>query len=66
MKIARVLAIRDGGAQAGPQPYYGDAVAEQASAMSPPPIVRTSSPPVRVGTDILEVGVAVDFALEPK
>ena len=71
MKIARVLAIRDGGAQSGPQPYYGDAVAEQASAMSPPPvspppIVRTSAPPVRVGTDILEVSVAVDFALEPK
>ena len=71
MKITRVLAIRDGGAQAGPQSYYGDAVAEQASAMSPPPvsappIVRTASPPVRVGTDILEVSVAVDFALEPK
>ena len=62
MKIARTLAIKDGGASGGPQPYYyGDAVAEQAAAPSP-----VSAPPVRVGTDILEVTVAVDFALEPK
>ena len=64
MQVSRVLAIRDGGASGGPQPYYGDAMAEQAAA--PPPVARTSAPPVRVGTDIIEVTVAVDFALERK
>ena len=66
MTISRVLAIRDGGTQAGPRSYSGDAMYEQSATVSPPPIVRTSAPPVRVGTDILEVSVAVDFALEPK
>lgn len=65
MQIARVLAIRDGGASGGPQPYYGDAmareVAEQAATVAP-----VSAPPVRIGTDILEVAVTVDFALEEK
>ena len=59
MRVARVLTIRDGGAIGGPQPYYGDA-------MAPPPVVRTSAPPIRVGTDINEVAVTVDFALEAK
>jgi uncharacterized protein len=59
MRVDRVLAIRDGGASAGPQPYYGDAaMAEQASATS------VSAPPIRIGTDINEVTVSVDFALE--
>lgn len=63
MEISRVLAIRDGGASVGPQPYYGDAMAEATSAIAPPPV---AAPPVRVGTDILEVAVSVDFALERK
>lgn len=62
MEVDRVLAIRDGGASGGPQPYYGDAMAERASAGNVAPV----SPPVRVGTDIIEVTVAVDFALEQK
>ena len=66
MKIARVLAIRDGGAAGRSQPYYGQPMPEEADAMSPPPVSPVSAPPVRVGTDILEVSVAVDFALEPK
>jgi uncharacterized protein YggE len=62
MRVDRVLAIRDGGQTGGgPQPYYGDAaMAEQAA----PPTV--SAPPIRVGTDINEVAVSVDFALERK
>lgn len=59
MRVARVLTIRDGGASGGPQPYYGDA-------MESSPVVRTSAPPIRVGTDINEVAVTVDFALEAK
>ena len=59
MRVARVLTIRDGGAIGGPQPYYGDA-------MESSPVVRTSAPPIRVGTDINEVAVTVDFALEAK
>jgi hypothetical protein len=62
MRISRVLAIKDGGLSGGPQPYYGDAAATEAAAAVP----TVSAPPVRVGTDILEVAVAVDFALEPK
>ncbi len=63
MTISRVLAIRDGSASGGPQPYYGDAMAEAAATVSPSTV---SAPPVRVGTDIIEVTVAVDFALESK
>lgn len=59
MRVARVLTIRDGGTSGGPQPYYGDA-------MESSPVVRTSAPPIRVGTDINEVAVTVDFALEAK
>jgi uncharacterized protein len=61
MKVSRVLTIRDGGASSGPQPYYGDAAAE---AMAVAPTV--AAPPIRVGTDINEVAVTVDFALEEK
>jgi uncharacterized protein len=61
MKVSRVLTIRDGGASGGPQPYYGDAAAE---AMAVTPTV--AAPPIRVGTDINEVAVTVDFALEEK
>jgi uncharacterized protein YggE len=62
MRVARVLAIRDGGTGVGPQPYYGDAMAESAAAAPP----TVSAPPIRVGTDINEVAVSVDFALEEK
>jgi uncharacterized protein len=62
MRVDRVLTIRDGGASGGPQPYYGDAaMLEQTAAPSP-----VSAPPIRVGTDINEVAVSVDFALERK
>jgi uncharacterized protein len=64
MRISRVLAIKDGGMSGSPQPYYGDAMAESAAMAAPPP--ASAAPPVRVGTDILEVAVAVDFALEEK
>jgi uncharacterized protein len=63
MQVGRVLAIRDGGRTAGgPQPYYGDAAMEQAAAVP----TTVSAPPIRVGTDIIEVAVSVDFALERK
>lgn len=58
LEIARVLAIRDGALQDGPNPY------------APPPVVRTQSivseeagPPVRPGTTTSTVTVSVDFAL---
>lgn len=61
MRVARVLSIRDGGASGGPQPYdYAEA---EASAKAAP---QESGPPIRVGTDINEVLVSVDFALEEK
>jgi uncharacterized protein len=62
MRVSRVLTIRDGGVtDGGPQPYYD--MAESAASVAPPPV---SAPPIRVGTDINEVAVTVDFALEPK
>jgi uncharacterized protein len=61
MRVARVLTIRDGGANAGPQPYYGDMAMAETSAPQ-----TVSAPPIRVGTDINEVAVSVDFALEAK
>lgn len=60
LKVARVLAIRDGGS--GPQPRYyeGDsAMAEQAA----PPPVATAAPPVQPGISTREVHIRVDFAL---
>jgi uncharacterized protein len=62
MQVARVLTIRDGGAGGGgPQPYYGDAAAEAAAV-----VPTVAAPPIRIGTDINEVAVTVDFALEEK
>jgi hypothetical protein len=56
LKVARVLAIRDGG-ESGPIAYYGDAMAtEQAAA-------PVSPPPFRPGMNASEVRVRVDFAL---
>ncbi len=59
LKIARVLAIRDGALQDGPMPY------------APPPIMRTVSPqveeasvPLQPGTTTSTVTVSVDFALK--
>ncbi len=57
MRVVRVLTIRDGGGIGGPQAYYGDAAAGAAPE-------AVSAPPIRIGTDINEVSVSVDFALE--
>jgi uncharacterized protein len=60
LKIARVLAIRDGGDSGRPIPYYGEAA-------SPPPVVaQSAAPPVSAGLSTSEVRVSVDFALEAK
>ena len=63
LKVARVLAIRDGGG--GPTPYLryeaGDAVAAEQAA--PPPVVNTAAPPVQPGVSTREVQIRVDFAL---
>ena len=59
MEVSRVLAIRDGGAEVqSPMPYE---YAATDAAMA-----NEAAPPVRVGTDISEVTVSVDFALERK
>lgn len=61
MRVDRVLSIRDGGQiEGGPQPYYADAAAEAAAPTT------VSAPPIRIGTDINEVTVSVEFALEAK
>jgi uncharacterized protein len=60
LKLARVLAIRDGG-EVGPTPYYGDYGAmrvEQAQAAAPPP-----GPTIRPGVTTSQVQVRADFAL---
>jgi uncharacterized protein len=61
MRVVRVLSIRDGGiANGGPQPYD---YAMEASAGAE---AKDAGPPIRIGTDINEVSVSVDFALEEK
>jgi uncharacterized protein YggE len=61
MRVARVLAIRDGGGGGvGPQPY------DYASEASASVESKEAGPPIRIGTDINEVSVSVDFALEEK
>lgn len=61
LKVARVLAIRDGGGTAPPMPmgYVADSmrVTEDAA---------PAAPPVFAGTDTSQVSVRVDFALAPK
>lgn len=61
LKVARVLAIRDGGAGPVPLHYYeGDvAMAERAA----PPPVAAAAPPVQPGITTREVQIKVDFAL---
>lgn len=59
MKISRVLAIRDGSAEGGPIPYYGDAAMVRMQA-SP-----VSAPPMRPGMTTSAVAVHADFALSP-
>jgi len=61
LKVARVLAIRDGG-EPSPPPYYGEVVAQEAA---PPPISRTAAP-FQPGMSTSQVQVHVDFALAPK
>lgn len=56
LRIARVLAIRDGGGESGPIPYYRT---ENMSAQMRP----VSAPPVRGGMTTSEVRVHADFAL---
>ncbi len=65
MKIARVLAIRDGG-QGGGYPMPMDAMAEAASVAPPPVAVSAPPPSIRPGTTRTRVTVQVDFALEEK
>ncbi len=57
LKIARVLAIRDGTAPSDPLPYGFD-MAREASAPRP-----VSAPPINAGVTTSEVLVRVDFAL---
>jgi uncharacterized protein len=61
MRVDRVLTIRDGGQNAA-QPEYDYAAEAAPTNVS----ARTVTPPIRVGTDINEVAVSVDFALERK
>jgi hypothetical protein len=57
LKVARVLAIRDGG-ESGPMPYHvGDSSAAMVQTAAPPP------PPVRGGMNTSQVQVRADFAL---
>jgi uncharacterized protein YggE len=62
LKVARVLAIRDGGeGGGGPQPYYQEGLIEsQARSVAPPPV---SAPPVQAGVTTRQVQIRVDFAL---
>ncbi|MEA3065238.1 MAG: uncharacterized protein QOJ27_1684 [Sphingomonadales bacterium] len=60
LKVARVLAIRDGGETGGPQPYYEERMMEaQASNVSPP----VAAPPVQAGVTSRQVQIRADFAL---
>lgn len=62
MTVDRVIAIRDGAAMGGADPYpVGGAMAEQAA---PPPVI--AAPPIMPGTNRAMVTVSADFALTPK
>jgi uncharacterized protein len=61
LKVSRVLTIKDGGQQNdGPMPYEYAAEATSAAPRD------ASAPPINIGTNIDEVTVRVDFALERK
>lgn len=59
LKVARVLAIRDGGGS-GPLVRYGDGYGVEMQAASG---AAVSAPPVSAGVDLREARVQVDFAL---
>lgn len=64
LKIARVIAIYDGGESNAPIPYSRSAIAPQAAA--PPPVAAPPRPPpvpFNPGVNSTEVSVRVDFAL---
>ena len=61
LKVARVLAIRDGGESRGPIPYERDATTAQVAAPAP-----EEAPPFRPGMNASEVRVRADFALAAK
>lgn len=60
LKVARVLAIRDGGQTGAPPPYLYDGAMRNAAPQA------VSAPPVMPGTNTDNVVVSVDFALGPK
>ncbi|HEY0043212.1 MAG TPA: SIMPL domain-containing protein [Allosphingosinicella sp.] len=61
LKVARVLAIHDGGGSGPITGYAVDAVMAEEAA--PPPV---SAPPMRAGMTTSQVSVRADFALGPK
>ena len=62
LRVARVLAIRDEGAEGLPIPYARGMAVESSAAA---PVIRpqSPSPPVSAGVDVREVRVRADFAL---
>ncbi|HEX8468460.1 MAG TPA: SIMPL domain-containing protein [Allosphingosinicella sp.] len=62
LKVARVLAIRDGGESGGggPYPYAEEAMAMDARAGA---VTQVSAPPVQPGISTRQVQIRVDFAL---
>lgn len=61
LKVARVLAIRDGGESGGPIPYPGIGGVMDAAAQAVSP--EQAAPPVQAGISTREVQIRVDFAL---
>ena len=62
LKVARVLAIRDGGEGGGPAyPYAEEAMAMDAQARNVAPV--SAPPPVQPGVSTRQVQIRVDFAL---
>jgi uncharacterized protein len=68
MTISRVLTIRDGGQFGGGPIAYGEMAADAAmrTVAPPPTISMAAAPTIRPGTNLVQVNVQVDFALEPK